>query len=566
MLKNVTSDKDTVDFLMCAVSALGVKTCVESPGSRNIPLMLASNARIENIHTVIDERVAAFMALGISEASRLPVALICTSGTATLNYSPAVAEAYYRRLPLVVITADRPERWINQSDGQTIIQPGIYSNFIKAACDIDGEISSVKNKDVICEILYQAISFPQGPVHINVRLDVPLGKTMTVFDRHLGFNKDLSSGFPLHTQSNLFMKDKVMVIVGDNVWDNDLRQALGVLDKMPNVVILAEHNANAGIPDNIANIDEALKVLRTSGNEFIPDIVFTVGGGLIAPGIKKAFRELAPDSPPVIEVCKVPFRRNTYCALNDSWDLTPAEFLLLVSNIEANSITSGYRALWEQASSVAIELANSVFVNHAAAGVIKILMSHLRPGENLVLSNGLTVRMAQYFKLNPEINVSCNRGVSGIDGSTSTALGIALSSPSTKTLFISGDMSFQYDIGALGVIGSLACRPDFKIVVISNKGGHIFRQIAASKNLDVEEWIYAPLCLPLADIAGAYKIPYFRYDGTPESVNPFMEEPRTAIMEICVDPQKEKEITELYNCILKQYKDEKRLDPDKGVF
>lgn len=562
MLKTVTSDKDTIDYLMSAVASCGVKTCIASPGSRNIPLMLAANARIENVYTVIDERVAAFMALGVSEASLIPVALVCTSGTAALNYSSAVAEAYYRRIPLIVITADRPERWINQSDGQTIIQPGIYDNFIKASCDIDGETSAEDNAEIICSLLSEAIAFPQGPVHINVRLDVPLGNTVPVNQRPVIMEKELPAVQPVLPESDLLLKGRIMVIVGDNIRDEALRAALRVLDKMPNVVILAEHNANAGVSNRVANIDEALRVAGSKNDSIIPDVIFTLGGGIIAPGIKKMIRALGKDAPPVIEVCKVPFTRDTYCALKDSWKLSSAQFYLWIKGLNVEIVNSDYRTVWIKASAAATEIAEELFDSNSAAGAIRLLMNLMQNGDNLVLSNGLTVRMAQYFKLGHDVNVSCNRGVSGIDGSTSTALGVAMASPSSSTCLISGDMSFQYDIGALGVIGSLKERPRFKMAVISNQGGHIFRQIAASRNLDVEEWIKAPLCLPLEELAKAYRIPFYRYDGTQESMRRFMEEPDAAIMEIRVDPAVEKGINDLYYHKLKHYYDEKGLETD----
>ncbi len=159
----------------------GVIHVVCSPGSRNTPLLLAVSSRERfKTHVVIDERSAAFMALGLAQVSQNPVALICTSGTALLNYAPAVAEAYYQGLPLIVISADRPEQWIDQDDSQTIRQPGAFAHFIKRSYDIAALPDPEKERlwltnRVVNDAMIEAMSARKGPVHINVRLADPLG-------------------------------------------------------------------------------------------------------------------------------------------------------------------------------------------------------------------------------------------------------------------------------------------------------------------------------------------------------------------------------------------------------
>ena len=131
------SDKPIVKTLVDLCHLHGVEQVIISPGSRNAPLIV-SFAGLEKFEclSIVDERSAAYFALGLAKESRKPVAIVCTSGTAALNYAPAVAEAFYQKIPLVVITADRPKEWIDQADGQAIMQPGIFSNFIRYQCTL----------------------------------------------------------------------------------------------------------------------------------------------------------------------------------------------------------------------------------------------------------------------------------------------------------------------------------------------------------------------------------------------------------------------------------------------
>lgn len=160
--------------------AHGVKRVVCSPGSRNAPLLVAADEEPRLRTTVIiDERTAGFVALGLAQASNAPVALVCTSGTALLNYAPAVAEAYYQGLPLIVVSADRPERWIDQDDSQTLRQPGALANFVKRSVDLPDVMSSDRDmmlyvNRLVNDAMIEATRRRRGPVHINVRLNEPL--------------------------------------------------------------------------------------------------------------------------------------------------------------------------------------------------------------------------------------------------------------------------------------------------------------------------------------------------------------------------------------------------------
>jgi 2-succinyl-5-enolpyruvyl-6-hydroxy-3-cyclohexene-1-carboxylate synthase len=169
--------------LATLLASHGVKRAVLSPGSRNVPLLVAvSKEPSIETEVVVDERSAAFMALGMASISGCPVALVCTSGTALLNYAPAVAEAYYRHIPLVVVSADRPHCWIDQDDSQTIRQQGALASIVKASYDISADAVTPDDdwyaNRVINDALINATTGCKGPVHINMQINEPLGNRL----------------------------------------------------------------------------------------------------------------------------------------------------------------------------------------------------------------------------------------------------------------------------------------------------------------------------------------------------------------------------------------------------
>ena len=174
-----TTDKEVCNILADVVIAHGVRRAVLSPGSRNAPLLVAL-ARREEIdkYVIVDERSAAFVALGMAQQLGEPVMLVCTSGTAVLNYAPAIAEAYYQKLPLIVVSADRPKEWIDQDDSQTIRQFEVLSQFVKKSYDIparcNDDIARWYANRIVNDAMIEAMSGRKAPVHINVQLDEPL--------------------------------------------------------------------------------------------------------------------------------------------------------------------------------------------------------------------------------------------------------------------------------------------------------------------------------------------------------------------------------------------------------
>lgn len=491
----------------------GIRHAVVSPGSRNAPLLVALERQPEiDSKVVIDERSAAFIGLGISAGlCGEPVALICTSGTAPLNYGPALAEAFYRNIPLIAVTADRPEEWIDQDDSQTIVQPGIFRNFTKGTFDIPVETDEESRMWMINRKLNDALTLAKsgipGPVHINIRLDEPLGLIEDIEEPsprmiESTFQKGISDVKQLCEE--ITSGARVMILCGFlNPGNTDTH--LKKLASLPNVIVVHEAQSNLhGEGVFIPNIDATLSRIK---NPEAPEVVITLGGSLTSRKIKTYLRGIDG-------------LRHWSIGLRDySVDCFKKLTNRIISDEEcaieaiANAITvkkinkSVFKEGWEEASRRAFSDAEA-FAAKADWSDFKAssyIISNIPEGWNLQLSNGTSVRYAQLFDYSRASTIYCNRGVSGIDGCTSTAIGAATTSD-RPTLLLTGDMSMQYDMGALA---TTFIPRNFKIVVLNNGGGGIFRFIPSTKHLDeLKKYFVCDVRLPLMKLAEAYG---FRY-------------------------------------------------------
>ena len=522
MVNMMDTDKRFCSILFDIMEGKGVKDVVCSPGSRNAPLLIAAASR-ENMrkHVVIDERSAAFMALGMALVGRNPVALVCTSGTALLNYGPAIAEAFYQSVPLIVISADRPEQWIDQDDSQTLRQFEAFSNYVKRSYQLpalgndDAEMQWYANR-IVNDAMIEATSRRRGPVHINVQLGDPLsGKVSRAKEppRLIDFicgdaigNKEIVRELAMKMAAS-----KVLLVAGFLPPDARLHRSVGEICNLPNVVAMTETLSNLHLRDDATSIDSVL----TAYSEDVldaeaPDLVISLGGSLVSRKLKEYLR-----------------RNSKYCehwALG--WNHTTSDcFMSLTKRIEVDpgrllhqlatvlrrtpilTTVCDYASVWQKLRGRAL-LAKSAYVSAAGWCDLKaldLLLKRLPQDVNLFLSNGTAVRYAQLLGSSmPHANY-CNRGVSGIDGSVSTAVGGAKMYKG-RTLIVTGDMSMAYDINAL----ALPSIPDnMVIIVLDNGGGGIFRFIPTTSGLEErEEYFCATPRLPLSALAPAYEFCY----------------------------------------------------------
>lgn len=494
----------------CIVSLLekhGVKRAIVSPGSRNAPLLIAlSRSKSIVSDVVVDERSAGFIALGYAIVSEEPVALVCTSGSALLNYGPAIAEAFYRKTPLIVISADRPKEWIGQDDSQTIVQYNALSNYVKKSYDLpagqwDNDIWYANR--VVNDALLTAINGKNGPVHVNVQLAEPLGAMIddsidadnAIFNRHIQMVKPFPQLAPLQSKQLaecIASHKKVMIVVGFMPPNKVLNTALNTLSNLPNIVVLTETIANISGNRIIGNVDAALSSIKDDDTlEMIPDVVISTGGALVSRHIKQFIRNHKVKEH--WHVGEVEDTVDCFMQLTLRVEISPEVFFSqLASSLLQFNTECDYAQKWETIRNRAVSLTSSYAAKSrwsdfkAFATFIPLIPQRW----NVQYSNGTAIRYAQIFGNHKYHRCDCNRGVSGIDGCTSTAIGAALAYKPETTLLVTGDMSFKYDISALL---STQIGPHFKIIVINNNGGGIFRFIASTSNLDIREKMF---CCP----------------------------------------------------------------------
>lgn len=515
----------------------GVRKVFASPGSRNAPLLVAVS-RCEQLSSeiVVDERSAAFMALGYSSISREPVALICTSGTALLNYAPAIAEAYYRRIPLIVVSADRPKQWIGQDDSQTLVQPGALSNYVKrsyniAASDSDDELWFANR--VTNDALLSAVTGRVGPVHINVQLSEPLNEMQEVNDEpfHVTRKIDIIKPKPSidvrQTRalgSVLASPAKVMIICGFMNPDRTLNKALLRLCKLPNIIVLTETISNLhGSGEFIESIDATLASIREADRESMkPDYVISCGGAIVSRHVKDFLRSTRLKGH--WHVGEADDTIDCFKQLSLRVELDPSLFFQqLASAMQPHIAECDYALKWRVVASRAHSLTDSYVsrIGWSDMKAFSTLIPMIPRRWNVQYSNGTSIRYAQIFGWKQYHRCDCNRGVSGIDGSTSTAIGASIAYRNDVTLLVSGDMSAIYDVGAL----TSKCIPaQFKMIVINNNGGGIFRFIKSTSSMDIRESMLAVSGIPSVDsFAAAAGFKVFKADNEIDFRSAFIE-------------------------------------------
>lgn len=492
-LKKMTNTEKKVCILLAGILyKKGIRRVVVSPGSRNTPLIVAFSRQPGlEVFSVVDERSAAFIGLGMARASSQPVAICCTSGTAALNYGPAVAEAFYSSVPLIVITADRPADLVSRRAPQTIRQPGIYSGYIKDSTDIECEADSGCFGEYASErmaaVIDGALQGTPGPVHINVQLAAPLGR---LTEQQCKETETLGCE-PANEISCLPETDYrghtfVFVGTGAHIRANLLER----MAALPGAVVFAECYTGVtnitNICDNIVtNVDPTLTAGLHCKDAPLPDRVVKIGNSLLS----QKYYDI--------------FDRDAISVNNDTAlsSLLPGD---------AN-VTDGFKAFWLSCSKEAHMAAREMAVNARWSQLVAIhdILEHSR-GCNVQIGNGMSIRYAQLFDVSHTAGVGCNRGVSGIDGSASTAIGYAAASD-RRTVLIIGDMSLQYDMGALAT----TFIPDnFTIFVMNNRGGGIFRYIDTTRHLpELEPLISGPVNLPVEGLAEAFGLRYIKADS-----------------------------------------------------
>ena len=492
----------------------GIAHAVISPGSRNAPLIIGLDS-IEEIRTysVADERSAGFFGLGIAQQIREPVALICTSGSALLNYYPAVAEAFYNQIPLVVISADRPPHLIDIGDGQTIRQKNVYDNHCLFHLNL-GE-QSLEADAASLRSAFQKSKNEQGPVHINVPFDEPLYEvTSESYEVVLPeIYQDFRTKEPIASEYERYSEiwnaaKKKIVLVGSYFPDEELQLQLEALVNDPSVLVMIENTANVRHLKFINSIDKLIFPFEPDEIEkFRPDILVTLGGMIVSKKIKQHLR----DYPPKHHWHVDPLRAfDTFHCLDHHFKLSATEFFKRFSQY-CKKVESNFQEFWLGRKKIRVNNHDNFLINCSFSDLkaFHILLSSLRRPCTLQLANSSVIRYSQLFEIDPQIHVFCNRGTSGIDGSTSTAIGAA-NVTAVPTVFITGDISFFYDSNALW---NNYIPQNFRIIVINNGGGGIFRFIPGPKETDALDYFETPHELRAKQLCNMHDIHYQQVDN-----------------------------------------------------
>ncbi len=523
--------------------AKNIKHIIISPGSRNAPLTIGfTNDCFFKCYSIVDERCAAFFALGIAQQLREPTAIVCTSGSALLNYYPAVAEAFYSDIPLVVLTADRPKHLIGVGDGQTINQQYIFENHILHSANLKldlkddetitetEELPIFKNLENKLEVLLglkqsiqefnessinEAINIAilkQGPVHINIPFNEPLydmvdelsvkPKIIPVESKPEHIDETV-----LETCIDDWNKaSKKMVLVGVNMPNAVEQQWLDVLANDDSVLVFTETTSNLHHDKFFQSIDKIIAPLTDDDyKQLRPEILLTFGGLIVSKKIKAFLRNNKPKQHWHIDTKKA---NDTFFSLSHFIETSPnyffSKFLPEVTTSASNykshfNVIKASRHIKHQTYLNTIEFSD--------LKAFKYILNALPDYSTLQLSNSSIVRYAQLFNLNKTLEVFCNRGTSGIDGSTSTAIGGSIANNKPTTL-ITGDLSFIYDSNALW---NNYIPNTFRIIVINNQGGGIFRILPGHKNTDAfDRYFETKHQLTAEHLCKMYKFDYCR--------------------------------------------------------
>ena len=481
-----TTAKKGVQILVEQCVTAGMKYVVCSPGSRNAPFVIAFNQHpsIECI-VIPDERCAAFFALGMAQQLQAPVGIACTSGSAALNYYPAIAEAYYQQVPLLVFTADRPVSWVNQGDGQTIVQEDVYKNHILYSTTIPEEngMSDFEwfvNREV-SKAIQTALGKVKGPVHLNFPFTEPLYHQVEVEPINIQpidvvETEDVLIPSSLKTITSKWNGyTKKMVLVGQMPPNLHLENCLAKIAEDQSVVFLVENTANQVNTRFVQCIDRTLEGISAEKLvDFSPELLIVLGGAVVSKKIKAFLRKAQPK-----ETWRIgydfPFM-DTYQSMNQTFQMSPAVFFSQLNDVIEKSSVSPFWKTWKQLDYINQDKATE-FIQTSPYSDLKVfhLLNDIVPeNAHLHLANSSVIRYSQLFNPVKGIVTWSNRGTSGIDGSTSTFLGSALITNETWHTLITGDVSFFYDSNAFWNKLKLQ---NARIFLINNGGGGIFKII-----------------------------------------------------------------------------------------
>ncbi len=444
-----------------------VRQSVISPGSRNFPIIKALhffNDEIE-LHSIVDERSAGYVGIGLIQATQAPVMICCTSGTAALNYYPAVAEAFYAKQPLIIVTADRPKESIDNWEGQSIRQNKVFEQHTCASYNIS---VNQTNQQSIYKTARDAVRKSKelgGPVHINLPFTEPFysdwdGDEDVVID---GLNIEEKHTEP--SEMSGFRQD--LQKAKSILWLNGASHEFTQFDYPENLVVFSD--VISGKNETINYWDSILLTKKTLDLDLSPDMIITTGMYFVSKKLRLFFAAI-----PNLKHYHVGNEKHVPTPFQTNPTILNLPILKVLDEVQECYQNTEFKASWEHEArsfeGAFTKLNWNLFSEFSA---IKTAYKALNPKSILQISSSMPIRYVGYLQRRNDIKHYSNRGTSGIDGSTSTAVGFAMKSKQEVVLF-TGDVAFLYDSNALW---NRNFPSNLKIVVFNNNGGGIFELI-----------------------------------------------------------------------------------------
>lgn len=495
------SNNKTVTLLVAMLKEKEIKDIVISAGNSHDAIVRSiEEDGFFNTYNIVDERSAAFFAIGLIQEKRKPVAICCTSGTAASNYLTGVTEAFYRHLPLIVITADKHQYYLNQNEEQQINQPAIFQPVVKYQCtlpDMDARHDWWYANRILNEAFLEMDHHGTGPIHINVPIEYGFYAIDNTFTTNNLPKPHIINRFDRYSEEKIqsvfegASEKKILVICGqDNHIDKKKNELIGEISKKYNVVFAADKLSNLHCE---GTVEIARPWLRNNSLEdldfLLPDIIISIDGNSVLDIIRKLKTYEKGEHWSVTEAGKV---IDQYRKLKNIFEMPTIEFLEYM-NRWGKERSNTYLETWKKEKEAVI-LPDFEYSNLYAT---RRLMETIPSKAILNLSNSTTIRLAQFFDLKESVEVYCNRGVNGIDGCMSAFIGQSSVTKSLSYLII-GDLAFFYDMNALWnrYIGN-----NIRIMLVNNGGAALFHfnqglkkyptlneNVAAEHSTKAKEW------------------------------------------------------------------------------
>ena len=488
---------------------------VLSPGSRCAPLLVAFSSHPHiKCFTISDERSAAYIGLGIAQSTNKPVVLVCTSGTATANYLPSVVEAMYQEIPLLVFTADRPDEWIDQQDGQAIRQPNIYGSFVKKSFHLP---VSYENSDAVWyaeRVVNEAILLTQegqkGPVHVNIPIRepfYPISQNEVIFGKPKIIK---SSGQELQLPENTLQQlkdelkffDKIGILIGQNIPELELYPLFENLQ----IPVFTDITSNTHqLKNSIQHHDAFLGNKDIKSKMPVPDLLISFGKSILSKQLKLFLRN---------NLDLVHWHIQSFGQVADVFQslqriirTSPTDFFnKMLTHLKEKENKEFFEA-WKSMSQQTDGFNHAFFEqgNFGEFEAVKRLLDAIPENSVLHLANSMSVRYANHIGVKKNITVYSNRGTSGIDGCLSTAVGHSLVD-SSMHFIITGDLTFFYDGNAFW---NKYKKSNVRVLLLNNNGGAIFRMIPGpDKTKALDEYFVTEQTRNASSLAKLHSLDY----------------------------------------------------------